>query len=175
MEWADDLRKFRESIETMQRRPAESREFSEKELQERLSRVQEAFEDLKPEAYLDDMNRILLDGRGEVELYLPWGGDDEGEDDDEDDEDEDEMYELELEGDEDDDDEDDDDDDAEEDEEQEVASAILVWNGGECELAIDVGLEDDRIYWQVNGDDVPTDDGALRESLKRAFAEEIGL
>jgi hypothetical protein len=27
----------------------------------------------------------------------------------------------------------------------------------------------------VNGDDVPTDDGALRESLKRAFAEEIGL
>jgi hypothetical protein len=75
----------------------------------------------------------------------------------------------------DDDDEDDDDDDAEEDEEQEVASAILVWNGGECELAIDVGLEDDRIYWQVNGDDVPTDDGALRESLKRAFAEEIGL
>ena len=91
---------------------------------------------------------------------------DENEVDEEDDEDEDD-------GDEDGD--DDDEEDEEELEAQDVASAILVWDAGECELAIDVGLEGDRVYWQVNGDDVPTNDVSLREALKKAFAEEVGL
>ena len=82
------------------------------------------------------------------------------EDDDEDEDDED------GEDDEDEDDEDGDDDDEEEEEleAQDVASAILVWDAGECELAIDVGLEGDRVYWQVNGDDVPTNDGVAAGS-----------
>ena len=172
MEWGEDLRKFRESIEAIRQQPTEPREIGQEELDERLRLIQEAFEDLRPETYLEEMNRVLLDGRGEVELYLPWVADE----DDEDDEDEvaDEDEEDEDDGDEDED-EDDDDEDEEELEAQDVASAILVWDDGECELAIDVGLEGDRVYWQVNGDDVPTNDVSLREALKKAFAEEVGL
>ena len=174
MEWGEDLRKFRESIEAIRQQPTEPREIGEEELEERLRLIQEAFEDLRPETYLEEMNRVLLDGRGELEVYLPWVADDEDEEDDGEDEvadDEDE------EDDEDEDDEDGDDDDEEEEEleAQDVASAILVWDAGECELAIDVGLEGDRVYWQVNGDDVPTNDVSLREALKKAFAEEVGL
>ena len=178
MEWADDLRNFRESIETIsQQRSAVPQDMGEQELEERLRLIQEAFEELRPEAYLTEMNRVLLDGRGELELYLPW--DDEEEEDDE--EFEAEWEEVDDEGLDDDDDEDefdDDDEDDEELEEQDVASAILVWDDGDdgqCELAIDVGLEDSRIYWQVNGEDVPTNDRALREALKKAYADEIGL
>ena len=178
MEWSDDLRKFRESIETMQRQPTEVREFSEEELEQRLERIQEAFEDLKPESCLEEMNRILLDGRGEVEVYLPW--EEEVDEDDDEEADEDEEYEFVDVSDVDDDDDEDDEADYDDDEEEleaeeEVASAILVWDAGECELSIDVGLEGDRIYWQVNGSDVPANDVSLREALKRAYAEEIGL
>ena len=175
MEWGEDLRKFRESIEAIRQQPTEPREIGEEELEQRLRLIQEAFEDLRPETYLEEMNRVLLDGRGEVEVYLPWEDEDEDEDDGR------EMTvktrwtkkmttrmrttrtrttmmreEEELEA-------------------QDVASAILVWDAGECELAIDVGLEGDRVYWQVNGDDVPTNDVSLREALKKAFAEEVGL
>ena len=172
MEWGEDLRKFRESIEAIRQQPTEPREIGEEELEQRLRIIQEAFEDLRPETYLEEMNRVLLDGRGEVEVYLPW--EDEG-DEDEDDEDEDDGENEVDEEDEDDEDGDDDDEEEEELETQDVASAILVWDAGECELAIDVGLEGDRVYWQVNGDDVPTNDVSLREALKKAFAEEVGL
>ena len=176
MEWGEDLRKFRESIEAIRQQPTEPREIGEEELEERLRLIQEAFEDLRPETYLEEMNRVLLDGRGEVEVYLPWVADDDEEDEDED-EVADEDEEDEDGGDEDDGDEDEDEDDEDEEEleAQDVASAILVWDAGECELAIDVGLEGDRVYWQVNGDDVPTNDVSLREALKKAFAEEVGL
>ena len=171
MEWADDLRKFRDSIETIRQQASESREIGEAEMEERLTLIQEAFEELQPESYLEQMNRILLEGRGELEVYLPW---DEEEDEDE----EDEEDEMEWDGDDVDDDEDEDDEyegDEDEFEGADVASAILVWDDGECELAIDIGLENYRIYWQVNGEDVPTNDRALREALKKAFADEIGL
>lgn len=176
MEWGEDLRKFRESIEAIRQQPTEPREIGEEELEERLRLIQEAFEDLRPETYLEEMNRVLLDGRGEVEVYLPWVADDDEEDEDED-EVADEDEEDEDDGDEDDGDEDEDEDDEDEEEleAQDVSSAILVWDDGECELAIDVGLEGDRVYWQVNGDDVPTNDVSLREALKKAFAEEVGL
>ena len=171
MEWGEDLRKFRESIEAIRQQPTEPREIGEEELEERLRLIQEAFEDLRPETYLEEMNRVLLDGRGEVEVYLPWVADD-----DEDEDDEDEVAEEDEEDEDDgDEDEDEEDEDEEELEAQDVASAILVWDDGECELAIDVGLEGDRVYWQVNGDDVPTNDVSLREALKKAFAEEVGL
>ncbi len=175
MEWADDLRKFRESIETITQQRSVPEEVGEEEMEERHRLIQEAFDELKPQSYLAEMNHVLLDGRGELELYLPW-----------DEEEDDEEFKLEWEGvddDEPDDDEPDEEDDDDEDfedeedelEEQDVASAILVWNDGQCELAIDIGLEDNRIYWQVNGEDVPTNDGALREALKKAFADEIGI
>ena len=169
MEWTDDLRKFRESIETISEHRSARPEIGEEEMEERLRLIQEAFDELKPEAYLAEMNRVLLDGRGEVEVYLPWDEDEEDEDED-DDEDE-----AEWEDEDDDDDPDEYDDEYDEDEDPDVASAILTWDDGECELAIDVGLEDNRIYWQVNGGDVPTNDRALREALKKAYADEIGL
>ena len=173
MEWGEDLRKFRESIEAIRQQPTEPRTIGEEELEERLRLIQEAFEDLHPETYLEEMNRVLLDDRGEVEVYLPW--EDEADEDDDDEDEDDAEYEVADADDDDDDDEDEDDEDEEELEAQDVASAILVWDAGECELAIDVGLEGDRIYWQVNGEDVPTNDVSLREALKRAFAEEVGL
>lgn len=175
MEWADDLRKFRESIETIsQQRSVAPQDIGEEGLEERLRLIQEAFDDLKPEAYLAEMNRVLLDGRGELELYLPWD-DDEDEDDEEFKSEWEEVDDDEPEEDDDDEFDDDDDEDDEELEEEDVASAILVWDDGQCELAIDVGLEENRIYWQVNGEDVPTNDRALREALKKAYADEIGL
>ena len=169
MEWGEDLRKFRESIEAIRQQPTEPREIGQEELDERLRLIQEAFEDLRPETYLEEMNRVLLDGRGEVEVYLPWVADEEDEDED------DGENEVDEEDDDEDEDGEDDDEEEEELEAQDVASAILVWDAGECELAIDVGLEGDRVYWQVNGDDVPTNDVSLREALKKAFAEEVGL
>ena len=175
MEWADDLQKFRESITAAQQQPPEPREIGEEELEARLGLIRTAFEELQPETYLAEMNRVLLDGQGELEVYLPWDDEDEDEDD-EDELDRDEADDDEPEEDEDDDeDEDENEDENDEAEEQEVASAILVWSNGECELAIDIGLEDDHIYWQVNGEDVPTNDMALREALKRGFADELGL
>ena len=77
MEWGEDLRKFRESIEAIRQQPSEPREIGDEELEQRLRIIQEAFEDLRPETYLEEMNRVLLDGRGEVEVYLPWEADEE--------------------------------------------------------------------------------------------------
>ena len=41
MEWGEDLRKFRESIEAIRQQPTEPREIGEEELEQRLRIIQE--------------------------------------------------------------------------------------------------------------------------------------
>ena len=97
---------------------------------------------------LTEMNRTLLDGGGAIETILSWETEDENAD----------MlpYDAEEEGD--------------------VIALILSWvEGGERELAVDVGVTEDGTYVQVNGVEIRPEREALEVALVEAFREELDL
>lgn len=154
MEWSEELRSFRREVDSLRLERAHRVQVEDEQRGERLVVIREAFEALQPESYLSEINRHLLDDHGQVTLYLPWDPSSEKPPEDET-----------ASG-----------DDEEDPEDEDVASAILNWEeGGGRELAVDVGLEGDEVYLQVNGEDVRIEEGAMKEALKRAFTEELDL
>ena len=60
--------------------------------------------------------------------------------------------------------------------EADVITDILTWEeGGELELAVDLGISDDGIYLQVNGVDIRTEREALEQALIEGFRDELNL
>ena len=118
-----------------------------------MAEVKDLFSSLAIEEDLGEINRVLLDGHGELEMYTPWDdeiaedrsrdegtpiGDDE----------------IEEEGD--------------------SVSAILTWEEqGSRELAVDLGITLNGYYLQVNGEDVRPERDSVRQALIQAFREEI--
>ena len=120
--------------------------------------LRETADSLGIAALLADMNATLLDGRGKVETIVAWELEDtEG--------DAQSGSMVVLNGSEESDPEDND-----------VITTVLSWDeGGELEIAVDLGLSEDGTYLQVNGIEVRSERDALEQSLIEAFRDELDL
>ena len=155
MDWSEEMRQFRIELDSLRLERAQQIDLEEDERRSAIAQMEDAFQTLHVEALLVEMNRYLLDQRGEVNVYLPW-----------DIESQDEIDENRV-------------DEEEYDETQDdsdVFSAALTWDEeGVREVAVTVGIGVDDLYLRVNGADIRMKDDALRKALLRAFQDELGL
>ena len=156
MDWSSDLRSLRSELDSLRRERQRQARAEEADRERRFTQAREVFQSLRVEESLNEMNRLLLDGQGDLRLYAPWEVEEDAESGYDDVVDDDEDF---------------------DEEEGEVFSAILTWEeGGTREIAVDIGMTEKGFYLQVNGDDVRSpDEGSVRQSLIRALREEIGL
>ena len=151
MAWRETLSELKEELAQIRAERQRQAQIDDSEIQEQREELSELAKTLGIEAMLADMNQTLLDGRGGVETIVSWYPV------------EDEEDEIVFEG-----------DDGEE--EADVIAAILTWEeGGEREVAIDLGVTDDGTYLQVNGVDVRPELEALEPALLQAFRDELEL
>nr|MCS5669665.1 hypothetical protein [Dehalococcoidia bacterium] len=113
-------------------------------------------QDLGVYELLAEMNVTLLDGKGEIETIIGWVAGDNNLD---------LESEISLNS-----------DDPEEDDDTDVVTTILSWDeGGELEIAVDLGLSDDGIYLQINEIEIRPERPALEQGLIEAFRDELEL
>ena len=154
MDWSSELRELRSELDSLRGERARLAGIEEAERQEYLAQMKGLFESLRIEDALGEMNKLLLDGKGKLETYSPWGIDEEPAEEDEETLDEEEETE----------------------EFTDSVSAILTWeDDGPMELAVDMGITERGFILQVNGNDVRLEEDALRQALIRAFREGEGL
>ena len=150
MAWQDTLLELREELaearaDRLQRASEEAAEIGKQ--RDELTQLAAS---LGISDVLSDMNRTLLDGKGELETIVSWEPE-EQDDDPSPDDDEDE-------------------------EEADGISAFLTWEEGEeREIAVDLGLAEDGIYLQVNGVDIRREREALEVALIEAFRDELDI
>lgn len=148
MAWQDSLAELKgelADVRAERRRLAEEEEADIRREREEISKLAE---ELAVSAVLEDMNTVLLDGAGEVETIISW---------------EEEEEDIVIDGEED-------------EEEGDAIAAILSWDeGGEREIAIDVGMSDDGPFLQVNGVDIRPEGEALEAALMQAFRDELEI
>ena len=148
MAWQDSLAELKgelADVRAERRRLAEEEEADIRREREEISKIAE---ELAVSALLEDMNTVLLDGAGEVETITSW---------------EEEEEDIVIDGEED-------------EEEGDAIAAILSWDeGGEREIAIDVGVSDDGPFLQVNGVDIRPEREALEAALMQAFRDELEI
>ena len=155
MDWSSELRDLRRDLDSLRGERARLAGIEEGERQQRLAQMKDLFDSLRVEDALGEMNRLLLDGKGELETFAPWGIEEE-EPADEDGETLDEDEETE--------------------EFTDSVSAILIWeDDGNMELAVDMGMTEKGFFLQVNGNDVRLQEDALRQALIQAFREGEGI
>ena len=62
------------------------------------------------------------------------------------------------------------------DDDTDVITTILSWEeGGDLEIAVDLGLSEDGIYLQINEIEIRPERGALEQGLIEAFRDELDL
>ncbi|MCH8280263.1 MAG: hypothetical protein IIC96_06230 [Chloroflexi bacterium] len=150
MAWQDTLLELREELaearaDRLQRASEEAAEIGKQ--RDELTQLAAS---LGISDVLSDMNRTLLDGKGELETIVSW---EPGEQDDDPSPDDDEGE-----------------------EEADGISAFLTWEEGEeREIAVDLGLAEDGIYLQVNGVDIRREREALEVALIEAFRDELDI
>ena len=154
---------WRETLEGLKEELTDVRAQRKRQVDEEKAGLQKERDDLSKMAQnlgvgdlLVEMNTTLLDGKGEIETIIGWVSD--GDD-------------LESEpgismnGDE-----------PEEDDNTDVITTILSWDeGGELEIAVDLGLSDDGIYLQINEIEIRPERNALEQGLIEAFRDELEL
>ena len=149
MAWQDTLLELREELaaaraERLQRASEEAAEIGKQ--RDELTRLADS---LGISDVLSEMNRTLLDGKGEIETIVSWEPEQEDDDLSPDDDDE---------------------------EEADGISAFLTWEEAEeREIAVDLGLAEDGIYLQVNGVDIRPERDALETALIEAFRDELDI
>lgn len=155
MAWHDTLSNLRKEL--AQARAERSRQWAEQEAEQRRQRqrLSELAASLEIPSLLAEMNRVLLEGQGEVQTFSSWepGEDDlQGEND--------ALFT----------------DEEDDQEESDVITSILDWEeDGEQEIAVDLGLIESGFYLQVNGVDTRVERGALERALVQAFRDELEL
>ena len=156
MSWRETLEGLKEELTDV--RAQRKRQVDEEKagLQKERDDLSKMAQDLGVDELLAEMNTTLLDGKGEIETIIGWVAD--GDD-------------LESEpgismnGDE-----------PEEDDNTDVITTILSWDeGGELEIAVDLGLSDDGIYLQINEIEIRPERNALEQGLIEAFRDELEL
>ena len=156
MSWRETLEGLKEELTDV--RAQRKRQVDEEKagLQKERDDLSKMAQNLGGDDLLAEMNTTLLDGKGEIETIIGWVAD--GDD-------------LESEpgismnGDE-----------PEEDDNTDVITTILSWDeGGELEIAVDLGLSDDGIYLQINEIEIRPERNALEQGLIEAFRDELEL
>ena len=156
MTWLETLQDLKDELTDVraerQRRVDEEASGLEKERDALSERAQE----LGIDELLAEMNITLLDGAGEIETIVGWVSAD---------------NDLELEpgismnGEE-----------LDDDDDTDVITTILSWEeGGDLEIAVDLGLSEDGIYLQINEIEIRPERGALEQGLIEAFRDELDL
>ena len=157
MTWRDTLEGLKQElieVRTQRQRRVEEEDAGLQKERDDLSRMAK---DLGVDELLAEMNATLLDGRGEIETIIGWESDDGDTDLD---------GVISMNGDEPDDD----------DEDTDVITTILSWEeGGEMEIAVDLGLSDEGIYLQINEIEIRPERDALEQGLIVAFRDELDL
>jgi hypothetical protein len=154
MAWRDILVQLRGELADVRARRQRQYEADQVEIQRQRDQLSRMARDLGIVDLIKEMNDILLEGRGELEHIVSWEPvpDHHIADDPESMLDED----VEVEAD--------------------VITDILTWEeGGELELAVDLGIGDDGVYLQVNGVDIRTEREALEQALIEGFRDELNL
>ena len=157
MAWRDTLERLKQElteVRTQRQRRVEEEDAGLQKERDDLSRMAK---DLGVDELLAEMNATLLDGKGEIQTIIGWESDDG---------DPDLEGVISMNGDEPDDD----------DEDTDVITTILSWEeGGEMEIAVDLGLSDEGIYLQINEIEIRPERDALEQGLIVAFRDELDL
>ena len=154
---------WRETLEGLKEELTNIRAQRQSRVDEEAAGLQKEREDLSNRAQelginelLAEMNNTLLDGNGAIETIVGWVTADDD---------------LELEpgismnGEE-----------PAEDDDTDVITTILSWEeGGDLEIAVDLGLSDDGIYLQINEIEIRPERAALEQGLIEAFRDELEL
>ena len=154
---------WRETLEGLKDELTNIRARRQSRVDEEAASLQKEREDLSNRAQelginelLAEMNNTLLDGNGAIETIVGWVTADDD---------------LELEpgismnGEE-----------PDEDDDTDVITTILSWEeGGDLEIAVDLGLSDDGIYLQINEIEIRPERAALEQGLIEAFRDELEL
>ena len=157
MTWRETLEGLKQELTDV--RAVRQRRVVEDEagLQKERDDLSTMAEDLGVDDLLAEMNATLLDGKGEIETIVGWesSGDDPDLD-----------GGISMNGGEPD----------EDDENTDVITTILSWEeGGEMEIAVDLGLSDEGIYLQINEIEIRPEREALEKGLVEAFRDELDL
>ena len=156
MSWRETLEGLKEELTDV--RAQRKRQVDEEKagLQKERDDLSKMAQNLGVDELLAEMNTTLLDGKGEIETIIGWvtdGDDLESEPG------------ISMNGDE-----------PEEDDNTDVITTILSWDeGGELEIAVDLGLSDDGIYLQINEIEIRPERNALEQGLIEAFRDELEL
>ncbi|MEC9447237.1 MAG: hypothetical protein VYC59_10755 [Chloroflexota bacterium] len=156
MSWHETLEGLKEELTDV--RAQRKRQVDEEKagLQKERDDLSKMAQNLGVDELLAEMNTTLLDGKGEIETIIGWvsdGDDLESE------------QGISMNGDE-----------PEEDDNTDVITTILSWDeGGELEIAVDLGLSDDGIYLQINEIEIRPERNALEQGLIEAFRDELEL
>jgi hypothetical protein len=157
MTWRETLEGLKQEltdVRAVRQRRVEEDEAGLKKERDDLSRMSR---ELGLDGLLAEMNATLLGGKGEIETIVGWES--RGEDPDLD-------AGISMNGDEPD----------EDDEDTDVITTILSWEeGGEMEIAVDLGLSDEGIYLQINEIEIRPEREALEKGLIEAFRDELDL
>ena len=154
---------WRETLEGLKEELTNIRAQRQSRVDEEAAGLQKEREDLSNRAQelginelLAEMNNTLLDGNGAIETIVGWVTADDD---------------LELEpgismnGEE-----------SDEDDDTDVITTILSWEeGGDLEIAVDLGLSNDGIYLQINEIEIRPERVALEQGLIEAFRDELEL
>ena len=156
MTWRETLEGLKEELTNIRARRQSRVDEEAASLQKEREDLSNRAQELGINELLAEMNNTLLDGNGAIETIVGWVTADDD---------------LELEpgismnGEE-----------PEEDDDTDVITTILSWEeGGDLEIAVDLGLSDDGIYLQINEIEIRPERAALEQGLIEAFRDELEL
>ena len=151
MAWRDTLQGLRDELAEIRAQRQTAWQVDEDERQGQRDELSRLAESLGIEGLLQEMNTILLADRGKVEKSLSW---------EEDEEDEPLLMPEDL----------------EDLDDTEYVSSVLIWEeGGEREIAVDLGFGEQGTSLLVNGADIRPEQEALEQALVEAFREQLEL
>jgi hypothetical protein len=157
MTWRDTLEGLKQELIEVRTQRQRRVEEEDAGLQKERDDLSSMAKDLGVDELLAEMNATLLDGKGEIQTIIGWESDDGDPDLD---------GVISMNGDEPDDD----------GEDTDVITTILSWEeGGEMEIAVDLGLSDEGIYLQINEIEIRPERDALEQGLIVAFRDELDL
>ena len=156
MTWRETLEGLKEELTNIRARRQSRVDEEAASLQKEREDLSNRAQELGINELLAEMNSTLLDGNGAIETIVGWVTADDD---------------LELEpgismnGEE-----------PDEDDDTDVITTILSWEeGGDLEIAVDLGLSDDGIYLQINEIEIRPERAALEQGLIEAFRDELEL
>ena len=157
MTWRDTLEGLKQDLNEVRAQRQSRVEEEEAGLKKERDDLSLMAKNLGVDELLAEMNSTLLDGKGEIETIIGWEPDDEDAGDDL-------GISIIDEASKDD------------DGDTEVITTILSWDeGGDLEIAVDLGLSKDGIYLQINEIEIRPEREALERGLIEAFKDELEL